>query len=204
MLALSWSCVTSHIYTWDCLWWDQAGQNHVLTLYFRLWLSVCSATHQTSLQIESGRDKHNGETVRMFLIFSIKDKFDRGRTIKNFVLKTIVITLICCLCLSWQYSPWTPILPPTSPSPPPTPSILCLHHEQTIAIVTYTGIWEMTFGQLDLNFPLLQGKQLSQCKLILAENNDKFDKIQLLHHFSRRMPVYPVWVLPVFEKNSFI
>jgi len=108
----------------------------------------------------------------MFLIFSIRDKFDRGRKLKNFVFKTIVITVFCSLCLSWQYSPWTPILSPTSSSPPPAPSIICLHHEQTIAVVTYSS-----------------DNQVSQCKLILAENNDRFDKIQLLHHFSTKMPV---------------
>lgn len=121
------------------LYLAEPGQNRVLILA----ASGCAATHWTGLTIESGRkwNKQNDDaSVRMFLIFSIRDKFDRGRKLKNFVFKTIVITVIFSLCLSWQYSPWTPILspPPTSSSPPPAPSIICLHHEQTIAVVTYS------------------------------------------------------------------
>ena len=52
------------------------------------------------------------------------------------------------------------------------PRVTCLHHDQTLAVVS-----------------LAPGNIVTRCRLILAEASDQFDKVQLLQHFSRKMPV---------------
>ena len=67
-----------------------------------------------------------------------------------------------------------------------------LIHEQTVAVVTYNGpedtIDRLARHFIKMNFILIN----SRCRLILAESNDQFDKLDLLRHLTARMPVEQV------------
>ena len=67
-----------------------------------------------------------------------------------------------------------------------------LIHEQTVAVVTYNGP-EDTIDRLARHFMKLIYNLINcRCRLILAESNDQFDKLDLLRHLTARMPVEQV------------
>jgi len=84
------------------------------------------------------------------------------------LLRGLTLIVVTCLCLSSQ-------LLPQDGQPPqlrPQTQVTCLHHEQTVAVVS-----------------LDPRNIITRCRLILAEASDKFDKVQLLQHLARKMPV---------------
>lgn len=87
---------------------------------------------------------------------------DRGRRLP--LVRGLALVLVTCLCLSSQLLP--------DGHQPPQPRVTCLHHEQTLAVVS-----------------LAPGNIVTRCRLILAEASDPFDKVQLLQHFARKMSV---------------
>lgn len=100
----------------------------------------------------------------------VREQFDRGKRIP--ALRAFLLFMICCLCIRSQLVAQDSLYHPPRPPQPPQPRVTCLHHEQTLAVVS-----------------LAPGNIVTRCRLILAEASDQFDKVQLLQHFSRKMPV---------------
>ena len=98
-----------------------------------------------------------------------RDQCDlRGRRLMP-LLRGLALLVVTCLCLSSQ------LLPQEGYGLAPAimrPRVTCLHHEQTLAVVSLTP-----------------GNIVTRCRLILAEASDQFDKVQLLQHLSRKMSV---------------
>lgn len=88
------------------------------------------------------------------------------------IFKILLISVMCCLCLSYDFAGWIPIF---STPPPPKISTVCLHHEQTVAVVTNN-----------------QDGRTEHCRLYLAEQQSEMNKNQLLQYFSQRMPVHNI------------
>ena len=109
-----------------------------------------------------------------------------GRRLRLCLANTLVLSGLACLCLSSQW--WTNGHPDRSVSPAQYRGPYIYHHDQTLALLYFQPDGERTAVQPQLR-SLLSGQQISECRLILAEYGDSKDKIQLLNHFSQRMPV---------------
>ena len=102
----------------------------------------------------------------------------RARASNSPLLQTLALTTLLCICVSssfWRFLPNQPSPTYTGPT--------ALYHEQTIAVVNFSE----------------QTQQLSQCRLILAENHDQFEKQQLLNQLAARMPVKIVTFLDMMQ-----
>ena len=113
------------------------------------------------------------------------------RRFRVILVNTFLLSGLTCLCLSSQW--WTNGHPGTS-SPAQYRGPYIYHHDQTLALLYFHPDGEMCVVGLELGFEgkLLAGQEISQCRLILAENGDNEDKIQLLNHYSQQMPVVEV------------
>ena len=72
---------------------------------------------------------------------------------------------------------------------PPQPQVTGLHHEQTVAVVSLAPGNIVTRYKEYQFLPPSNSPCLTRCRLILAEASDQFDKVQLLQHLARKMPV---------------
>jgi len=94
------------------------------------------------------------------------------RSVLMRVLQSVVVCGVLCLCLS-STPPWRTYEDKRSTQ---IRGPVALHHEQTIAVVTYNG----------------PGDTIDRCHLILAESNDQYDKHTMLAHLATKMPVEQV------------
>jgi len=97
-----------------------------------------------------------------------------------YLLKTFVVCGVVCMCLSATPGPdwlsWRGRRLSEGQSRERYRGPHALHHEQTVAVVTYNGPRDT----------------IDRCRLILAESSDQFDKLDLLNHLAARMPVEQV------------
>ena len=87
----------------------------------------------------------------------VREQFDRGKRIP--ALRAFLLFMICCLCIRSQLVAQDSLYHPPRPPQPPQPRVTCLHHEQTLAVVS-----------------LAPGNIVTRCRLILAEASDQSDK----------------------------
>ena len=118
------------------------------------------------------------------------------RKVPMYILQTVVVCGVVCMCLSSTAGPgwwsWRRMRMSEDQGSARYRGPSALIHEQTVAVVTYNGP-EDTIDRLARHFMKLIYNLINcRCRLILAESNDQFDKLDLLRHLTARMPVEQV------------
>lgn len=96
----------------------------------------------------------------------------QGSRLRVVLVNTLILSVLV-LSISSQW--WTNGFPGSSVSPAEYRGPYIYHHDQTLALLYFQD-----------------GQHISECKLMLSEAGDPTDKIQLLNHFSEKMPVVEV------------